>query len=91
MVPTASPKAGYIGEDTANHLGDVLFCSGFSSVCLFFFAVLILPRWLIEVPGHVPILFGSFLELSKNRTNIDLSTSFLCRNSLNDTIKRFSS
>ena len=32
---------------------------------MFAFMVLILPKWLIKVPGHIAILFGSFLELSK--------------------------
>ena len=34
--------------------------------CIFgFYGVLIIPKWLIEVPGHIPILFGIFLELPK--------------------------
>ena len=29
------------------------------------FGVLIIPKWLIKVPGHIPILFGWFWELPK--------------------------
>ena len=30
-----------------------------------FLKVVIIPKWLIKVPGHISILFGSFLELPK--------------------------
>ena len=51
---------GSIGE---NKLGDFLFFS-LIFYCIFWgFGVLIIPKWLIEVPGHIPILFGWFREL----------------------------
>ena len=33
--------------------------------------VFIIPKWLINDSGWIPILFGSFLELPKNQSNID--------------------
>ena len=32
------------------------------------------------IPGHIPLLFGSFVELSKNQANIYLFIPFSCRN-----------
>ena len=42
-----------------------------------FFGVYILPKWLIKVPGHIPILFGWLLELRKFCQNLDPGTSYL--------------
>ena len=38
--------------------------------CYGFFADLIIPKWLINDPGHIPILFGSLLELPKCSPNL---------------------
>ena len=35
-----------------------------------FFRFLIIPKWLILTLGHIPILFGSFLELPKIRRSL---------------------
>ena len=43
----------------------------------YIFGVLIIPKWLITVPGHIPILFGSFLELQQNSPNLDPYTPYL--------------
>ena len=44
-------------------------------VCYDFFEVYIIPKWLIKVPGHIPILFWWFWELRKFGKNIDPCTS----------------
>ena len=55
----------------------MFFCVFLSFLMYFrFFRVLIIPQWLIQVPGRIPICFGSFLELFKNRKTLDLFTSF---------------
>ena len=45
----------------------------------FFLWALIIPKWLIKVPGHIPIVFGTFLELPKNRPNIDPGPLFITK------------
>ena len=35
-----------------------------------FFWIYIIPKWLIKVPGHIPILFGWFRELRKFCQNL---------------------
>ena len=42
-----------------------------------YWGVLIIPKWLILTPGHIAILFGRFLELPKNRLNLDPRTPYL--------------
>ena len=39
-----------------------VFCC-FFNVLIGVYGVLIIPKWLIKVPGHIPILFGWILEL----------------------------
>ena len=51
-------------------LGDVVFFLGslmyFVFVVFFFIIIIIIiPKWLMKVPGHIPIVVGSFLELPK--------------------------
>ena len=41
------------------------------------FGVYIIPKWLIKVPGHIPILFGWFRELRKFCWNLVPETSGL--------------
>ena len=41
-----------------NNLGDLEFVSCFCDVLIWVYGVLIIPEWLIKVPGHIPILFG---------------------------------
>ena len=38
---------------------------------------LIIPKWLIKAPGHIPLLFGSFLELPKCSPNLAPYTPYL--------------
>ena len=46
-----------MGEMGGNDLGDG-FAFFFFSYCIFgFYGVYIIPKWLVEVPGHIPILF----------------------------------
>ena len=91
MVPTASPKAGYIGEDTANSLSDVLFFLVFVNVFLVFWGFLIIPRWLIKVPDIFQYFLAHFWNFPKIEQILTFPLLFLCRNSSNDTIKRLSS
>ena len=42
-----------------------------------FFGFYIIPKWLIKVPGHIPILFGWFRELRKFGQNLDPEPSQL--------------
>ena len=64
------PKTGsHRAQNTANKLGDFVFVLG--SLMYFVFVVcgggvfFIIPKWLIKVPGHIPLTFGSFLALPK--------------------------
>ena len=45
-----------------------------------FLGVFIIPKWLINDFGHIPILFGSFLELPNKSPNLDLSTPLFIKN-----------
>ena len=40
-----------------------------------FLGIYIIPKWLIKVPRHIPILFGWFLELPKFSPNLASYTS----------------
>ena len=42
-----------------------------------FWGVSIIPTWLILTPGHIAIVFGTFLELPTNRLSMDARTSYL--------------
>ena len=48
-------------QNTANDFG--VFWFFFSNIFLWALWVLIIPKWPFKVPVHIPILFGSFLEL----------------------------
>ena len=48
----------------AKKLCDFGLFSCFFNVLVGGYGVLIIPQWLIKVPGHIPILFGWFWELS---------------------------
>ena len=55
-----------MGGNRGNELGDVVFVF---IVLLRFYGVSIIPKWLIKVPGHIPIFlddFGNFDFLSKS-------------------------
>ena len=48
--------------------------------CIYFdgtFGALIIPKWLIKVPGHIPIFFRTFLELPKCSPNLASYTPYL--------------
>ena len=66
-----------LGSNRANKLGDVLFCSVFCDVMFMAFGAFIIPKWLIKDSGHIPICFGTFLELPTNRPKMVLSTLHL--------------
>ena len=42
-----------------------------------FWGVLIIPKWLILIPGHIAILFGTFLKRPKMGPNIDPRPPYL--------------
>ena len=46
------------GEMGENNLGDSLFVPVFVIILYGIFGVLSIPRWLIKVPGHIPMFFG---------------------------------
>ena len=46
-------------------IGVFWFLSCFFGVWIGVYGVWIIPKWLIKVPGHIPILFGWILELPK--------------------------
>ena len=46
-----------------------MYCGGF-------LGVQIIPKWLNKAPGHIPILFGSFLELPICSPNLDPCTPY---------------
>ena len=48
-----------------------------------FFGVLLAPKWFLLVPRHIPILFGSFLELVEYRPNIDPQALYLLQEYFN--------
>ena len=61
-----------------NNLGDFWFF--FPNMLLYVRGVLgfsIIPKWLIKIPGHIPILFGWFRELRKFCQNLNPETSGL--------------
>ena len=65
-----------MGENGGTDFGDFV-C--FSCIFIIFhgiFGALIIPKWLIKVPRHIPIFFGSFLELRKCSPDLDLATPF---------------
>ena len=70
---STEPRAGSNrAQNTAKNVSDLLFFLRLFIYIffLFFFGgvafwVLIIPIWLIQVPGHIAILFGTFLELPK--------------------------
>ena len=53
------------------------------------FGVLIIPKWLIEVPGHIPIFFGSFLELRQISPNLAPYTPYLSPEYFNEHITNY--
>ena len=59
-------------QNTATILSDLLFSLGFFIYVLVFWGALIIPKWLILIPGHIAILVGWFLELPKIRSNLAL-------------------
>ena len=69
-----APNRAPIGQ---TNLGDVWFFSLFFKVFYGIFGVYIIPKWLIKVPGHIPILFGWFRELRNFCQNLVLETSGL--------------
>ena len=52
-------------QNTATNSGDVLVFLSCLMHVWWLLGVLILPKWLIKVPGHISILFGTCLELPK--------------------------
>ena len=52
-------------------LNDFWVTSCFFYVFVGFQRILIIPEWLIKVPGHIAILFISFLELPQIRDLLD--------------------
>ena len=52
-----------------------------------YFGVSIIPKWLIKIPGPIPILFGWFLELPTCTQHLNMFTPFLCRNASTNTKK----
>ena len=65
-------------------LGDVLDFPCFLMVLQWFWGVLIIPKWLIHDSGHIPIFLGTFLELPKNRPNMDLWSLSYYRKGFNE-------
>ena len=57
-------------QNTANILGVFLDFLGCLMYSLIFWGFLILPKWLINDSRHIPILFGSFMELPKCSPNL---------------------
>ena len=58
-LTTGGPKTGSNrGQNPANMLGELLFFLVFLIIQYGIFGVLIIPKWLIKVPGHIPIFFG---------------------------------
>ena len=51
------------------------------------FGVLIIPKWLIKFPGHIPIPFGWFLELPTCLPNLAPYTIFITRKTSTNTRK----
>ena len=49
-----------------------------------FLWVLIIPKWLIKVPGHIVICFGTFLELREMIPNMDPDLLIYYENTLNN-------
>ena len=64
------PERGLIRPKKRKNVRRFVGLSWTRLVFLCFFRVLIIPKWLIKAPGHIPILFGSFLELSKMSPNL---------------------
>ena len=52
-----------MGVNGGTYFGQFLFFSYFVIVCWGCYKVLIIPKWLFKVPGHIPIFVGTFLEL----------------------------
>ena len=74
---TGSKTGSNRAQNTANKLRDLLFLLGLLIIFYGIFGVLNIPKWLIKVPGHIPILFGWFLDLPKCSPNLDPCTSFV--------------
>ena len=66
----------------ATKLGEFVDLSWFFKVILWYFVVLIMSTWPIKVPGHIPILFGSFLELPICSPNLAPYTPYLSQKQL---------
>ena len=65
-----------LAQNTAKLLGERLVFWVFN-VFLAVYGFLIIPEWLILIPGHIAILFAWFLELPKNQLNMDPRTLYL--------------
>ena len=52
-------------KNTATHFTRFVWCPWFLNVFFGFLGSLIVPRWLIHDSWHIPIRFGTFLELPK--------------------------
>ena len=70
------PNTGYIEEETAKKLGDVLNLSviRYSLLGLLWFIICL--KWLIKAWGHIPIFFV-ILGFSKCSPNMDPRTPYL--------------
>ena len=66
-----------VTANRVNKLSDLFDFLGFLMVCYGIFGVSIIPKWLINDPWWIPILFGRFLELPKKTPNLDPCTPYL--------------
>ena len=82
-TPLSGPKTrSRRGQNTANILSDLMVFSVFYYIYIyiyicFVFGILTIPKGLIKVPGHIPIPFGSFLELPECSLNLAPYTPYL--------------
>ena len=75
MFAAVSPRqAG--AQNTANELGDFLFFV-FFMYARGLLGFKIIPKWVMLTPGHIPILFGSFLALPECLPNLAPYTFYL--------------